>query len=340
MNKINTIAIDLAKNVFQVCILSPDRTVIQNKQISRTKLPSLLANQETSIVAMEACYSSHYWARVFSDMGHKVRLIPAQHVKPFVRGNKNDRNDALAIAEASWRPNLQCVPLKTIEQQDIQALHRIRDKLIARRTSVVNQIRGLLSEYGVIIPMGLAGFKQHVPLLLDPAEPRLTSRMKLQLAEAKEEFDSLSRRSLSIEKELKIYVQDNPLCQRLMTLPGIGVLNATALFASIGNGSQFDKPRDLSVWLGVTPKQYASGEKSFNGGITKRGNRYLRKQLIHGARTLLHRTKGKTDKLSVWIQQIVERRGKNKAVVAVANRLARLAWILLQRNEDYRAIAA
>lgn len=169
MNHLNTIAIDLAKNVFQVCILSPDRTVIHNKQVSRAKLPRLLANLETSIVAMEACYSSHYWARVFSEMGHQVHLIPAQHVKPFVRGNKNDRNDALAIAEASWRPNLKCVPIKTVEQQDIQALHRIRDKLMARRTCVINQMRGLLSEYGIIIPMGLAGFKQHVALLLEPS---------------------------------------------------------------------------------------------------------------------------------------------------------------------------
>ena len=164
--------------------------------------------------------------------------------------------------------------------------------------------------------------------------------MKRQLAEAKEEYDSLSRRCVSIEKELKLYVQDNTLCQRLMTLPGVGILNATALFAAIGNASQFATPRELSVWLGFTPKQYASCEKSFNGGITKRGNKYLQKQLIHGARTLLHRTKGKTDKLSVWIQQIVERRGKNKAAVDVANRLARLAWILLHRNEDYRATSA
>lgn len=177
-----------------------------------------------------------------------------------------------------------------------------------------------------------------LPFCLSQAEYRVTDRIKHQLAEAKEEFDSLSRRCASIEKELTLYVQDNPLCQRLMTLPGVGIMNATALFSSIGNGSQFEKPRDLSVWLGVTPKQYSSGEKSVNGGITKRGNRYLRKQLIHGARTLLHRTKGKTDKLSLWIQQLVARRGKNKAVVAIANRLARLAWILLQRNEAYRAI--
>jgi len=162
MNQFNTIAIDLAKNVFQICVVSPNRKVIQNKSVSRSKLPDLIVNQPPSIVAMEACYSSHYWARLFAEMGHEIRIIPAQHVKPFVRGNKNDRNDALAIAEASERPNLKFVPLKTVEQQDIQALHRIRDKLIARRTSVVNQMRGLLSEYGVIIPMGLAGLKNTV----------------------------------------------------------------------------------------------------------------------------------------------------------------------------------
>ncbi|MDB4838098.1 IS110 family transposase, partial [Marinomonas sp.] len=340
MNQSNTISIDLAKNVFQVCVVSPDRKVISNKPLSRNKLPEFIDNQPISIVAMEACYSSHYWARLFSKMGHDVHMIPAQHVKPFVRGNKNDRNDALAIAEASWRPNLKCVPLKSIEQQDIQALHRIRDKLISRRTSVVNQVRGLLSEYGVIIPMGLVNFQKHIGSLIDPNEPRLTARMKWQLAESKEEYDHLSRRCLSIEKELKLYIGDNTLCQRLMTLPGVGLLNATALYASIGNASQFSNPRELSVWLGLTPKQYASGEKSFNGGITKRGNSYLRKQLIHGARSLLHRVNGKTDKLSAWIQQLVERRGKHKAAVAVANRLARLAWILLHRNEDYRAVPA
>ncbi len=168
MNKSNTIAIDLAKNVFQVCIVSSDKKVIQNKTVSRSKLPALIANQPISIIAMEACYSSHYWARLFAEMGHEIRIIPAQHVKPFVRGNKNDSNDALAIAEASERPNLKFVPLKTVEQQDIQALHRIRDKLISRRTSIVNQIRGLLSEYGVIIPMGLAGFKKHCFFYLIP----------------------------------------------------------------------------------------------------------------------------------------------------------------------------
>ncbi|KJZ07321.1 transposase [Marinomonas sp. S3726] len=340
MNKINTIAIDLAKNVFQICILSPDHKVIKNKQVSRAQLPTTLMKQDKSIVVMEACYSSHYWARLFADMGHDVRIIPAQHVKPFVRGNKNDHNDALAVAEASLRPNISFVPLKTIEQQDIQALHRIRDKLISRRTSIVNQTRGLLSEYGIIMPKGLSGFTKHIALLLDPADTRLTSRIKCQLAEVKEEYDNLSRRRLSIQKELDEYVLENELCQRLMTIPGIGIINATALFAAIGNASQFANPRELSVWLGVTPKQHASGGKSSMGRMSKRGNQYLRKQLIHGARTLIHRTKGKNDKLSVWIKQLVERRGVNKGAVAIANRLARIAWILLHRNEAYKAVPA
>ncbi|GAC34285.1 IS110 family RNA-guided transposase [Paraglaciecola polaris] len=340
MNNLNTIAIDLAKNVFQLCILSPERKVTVNKQVSRQKLIELMANQKGAVVAMEACYSSHYWARLFDSMGHEVRLIPAQHVKPFVRGNKNDHNDAIAIAEASWRPNIQFVPLKTVEQQDIQALHRIRDKLISRRTSIINQTRGLLSEYGVIIPVGLIHFAHSLPTLIDPADIRISLRMKHQLIDVKNEYDTLSERCLSIDKQLKAYVNQNALCQRLMTLPGIGFINATALYASIGNACQFAKPRELSVWLGVTPRQYASGEKSYNTGITKRGNPYLRKQLIHGARSLIHRAKKKHDKLSIWINQIVERRGKNKAAVAIANRLARLAWILLHRNEDYRAFAA
>jgi transposase len=340
MNKLSTISIDLAKNVFQLCILSPERKVLLNKQVSRRQLAALMANQDKSIVAMEACYSSHYWARLFDSMGHEVRLIPAQHVKPFVRGNKNDHNDAVAIAEASERPNIQFVPLKTVEQQDIQALHRIRDKLISRRTSIINQARGLLSEYGVIIPVGLIHFSRSLPRLIDPADTRITPRMKHQLVAVREEYDTLSERCLSIDKELKEYVTQNPLCQRLMTLPGVGFINATALYASVGSASQFAKPRALSVWLGVTPRQYASGEKSYNTGITKRGNSYLRKQLIHGARSLMHRAKKKHDKLSLWINQIVQRRGKNKAAVAIANRLARLAWILLHRNEDYRAIVA
>ena len=336
MKKSNTIAIDLAKNIFQVCVFSPERLLVSNQRLSRKQLTEFLVKQVPSIVVIEACYSSHYWARKVQSMEHEVRIIPAQHAKPFVRGNKNDTNDAIAIAEASWRPNIRFVPVKTLEQQDIQALHRIREKLISRRTTVINQTRGLLSEYGVTIPMGLASFRVHLVALTHRTNNSITSLIKQQLASVLQEYDALSARCSGLEKTLRQYAHQNPLCLHLMTLPGVGVINATALYASVGNASQFSHPRELAVWLGITPKQYASGEKSFYAGITKRGDRYLRKQLIHGARSVIHRVSKKNDKLSVWVKQLVARRGKNKAVVALANRLARLAWLLLQRNEDYR----
>ena len=337
MKQLNTIAIDLAKNIFQVCVLSPQQKVLDEKRLSRSQLMAFMATQQISIVAMEACYSSHYWGRTFSDMGHTVRIIPAQHVKPFVRGNKNDRNDALAIAEASARPYIRCVPIKTIEQQDIQALHRIRDKLVARRTSIINQTRGLLVDYGVFIQKGIKAFTAEITTLCDPDETRVSSIMKHQLTCVFDDFKLLTRRISDIETELKRYSQANDYCRHLQTIPGVGVINATALYSSIGNAQQFSKPRELSVWLGLTPRQYASGEKSFQTGITKRGNPYLRKQLIHGARALVSRIKDKQDKLSRWIRQLIERRGIQKAIVATASRLARIAWILLHRNEDYRA---
>lgn len=336
MNQSNTIAIDLAKNVFQICVLSSSNKILKEKRLSRAKLPEFMAKQTPSIVTMEACYSSHYWARVFLSMGHTVHMIPAQHVKPFVRGNKNDRNDALAIAEASFRPNIRFVPVKSVEQQDIQSLHRIRDKLVARRTAIVNQSRGLLSEYGVFINESVAEFKKALSVICDPSDQSVSSILKQQLCHTSVEFTQLTKRILEIESELRKYANRVEGCQHLMSIPGIGIINATALFASIGNGSQFSKPKELSVWLGLTPKQFASGDRSFNTGITKRGNHYLRKQLIHGARALIYRVKNKEDKLSIWIKQLIERRGVHKAIVATANRLARIAWLLLHRNEDYK----
>lgn len=336
MNQSNTIAIDLAKNVFQICVLSSSHKVIREKRLSRAKLPEFIANQEPSVITMEACYSSHYWARLFTSMGHTVHMIPAQHVKPFVRGNKNDRNDALAIAEASFRPNIRFVPIKSLEQQDIQSLHRIRDKLVSRKTAIVNQTRGLLSEYGVFINESLAEFKKALGSICDPDDKSVTPIIKHQLHHISQEFQQLTERILGIETELRHYAARIENCQHLMSIPGIGIINATALYSSIGNGSQFANPKELSVWLGLTPKQFASGDRSFNTGITKRGNPYLRKQLIHGARALIRRIKTKEDKLSVWIKQLIERRGIHKAIVATASRLARIAWLLLHRNEDYK----
>lgn len=336
MNNHSLIAIDLAKNIFQVCTVNSNNRVLMNKSFSRKTLSKFMVKQSPSIVAMEACYSSHYWGRLFESFGHQVKLLPAQHVKPFVRGNKNDHNDALAIAEASQRPNIKSVPIKTVAQQDIQSLHRLRERCVSQRTSLTNQTRGLLSEYGIVFPQGFKAFNQTLTLLLDPEDNQLSVPLKQQIHYISEEFDRMTARFKDLNQSLAQIAKANPYCQQMMSIPGIGYVNATGLYSAIGNGSQFKNARELSVWLGITPKQFASGNKQIMGGITKRGNRYLRKQLIHGARSVMIRCKKRDDHLSYWIKNIVIRRGSNKACVALANRMARLCWTLMQKNQMYK----
>jgi transposase len=336
MNEPTLIAIDVAKNVFQLCELDARMKVLRNESVRRSRLLKLMAQRPLSRVAMEACYSSHYWAREFAAMGHDVRLVPAQHVKPFVRGNKNDANDALAIAEASQRPNLQCVPIKTLEQQDMQSLHRIRIRLVRQRTLLMNQTRGLLSEYGVVMPKGIPSFRRALAVLSDPECDELTPFMREQLIEIDREFRALNDRLGRLERQMQQQAATHPLCALLTTVPGIGPVNATAIVSAIGRGDQFAHPRDFAVWLGLTPKQFASGDRSVQGRITKRGDRYLRSQLVHGARSVIYNCHRHDDPLRRWVQQLVARVGVNKAAVAVAARLAKLSWIMLQRGEPYR----
>jgi transposase len=339
MNEINLIAIDLAKNVFQVCGMTGAGKVVFNRQLRRQELTAFMMQQRPVAVAMEACYSSHYWARCFQDMGHHVILIPAQHVTPFVRGNKSDRNDALAIAEAARRPSLRPVPIKSVEQQDIQCLHRLRERYLSQRTRLINQTRGLLSEFGIVAPQGLKAFRDLLQAACEASEQRLSPRLKLQLQVIGEDYTVLMQRIRDLDQALAAIAAGNPLCQLLLSIPGIGVINATALVSAIGNGSQFANGRELAVWLGLTPRQSSSGERFHSAGITKRGNRYLRKQLVHGARALLISCKRKTDPLSNWINRLIARRGIQKACVALAARLARLSWVLLQRKTPYRPAA-
>lgn len=242
----------------------------------------------------------------------------------------------MAIAESAKRPGIQTVPIKTIAQQDIQSLHHLRERCVSQRTSLSNQTRGLLSEYGIVFPQGFKAFKQTMAILLDPKDTRLSVSIKKQLQYVTDEFERMCLRLKELNLELARIARDNPHCQRLMSIPGIGYVNATGLYSAIGNGSQFKNARELSVWLGITPKQFASGNKSVNGGITKRGNRYLRKQLIQGARALISRYKKHDDHLSHWLKAIVIRRGPNKACVALANKMARLCWTLLQKNQMYK----
>lgn len=338
MAKIKVIAIDLAKNVFQVCGMTANQKVVFNKMLRRSELTAFMAQQPATTVAMEACYSSHYWGRTFEEMGHRVKLIPAQFVKPFVRGHKSDRNDAVAIAEASQRPNIMPVPVKRLEQQDIQVLHRMRDRYVARRTGLVNQGRGLLSEYGIIAPQGLQAFRQLLREVATPGSKYLSDFVRPEFAQLIDEYCWLTDRIDDLNAKLTRLAKENEACKILLSIPGIGPINATALYSAIGRGQQFNSARELAVWLGLTPRQSSSGEKFNSGGITKKGNSYLRKQLVHGARASLLRCRDKDDALSRWGMALLARRGVQKACVAMAARIARLAWNLLNRNELYRAL--
>lgn len=329
----NLVSIDLAKTVFQVCRFAQGNKILSNKKVSRKKLSQEMALLSPTTVVMEACYSAHYWGRTFEQYGHTVKLVPAQHVKPFVRGNKNDANDAIAIGEASLRPNMKFVRVKTLEQQDLQSLHKIRERFVGHRTRISNQTRGLLSEYGLVTTQGFKALRILIQAALE--SNTLTALFKEELASIYEELLDLTERLKRVNNKLKVMADQYPLCRLLMTIPGIGFINATALYAAIGDGRQFETARDFAVWMGLTPQQYSSGTKSFTGKITKRGNRYLRKQLVHGARALMNRTKGKTDKLSVWINNIKERRGVHKACVALAHKLARIIWAVLSRGEEF-----
>lgn len=338
MNKVTLITVDLAKDVIQIAGFTSRLKCDYNKRFKRRQVLEFMAQQPLCEVVMEACYSSHYWARCFHKMGHTVRLLPAQHVTPFVRGNKSDHNDTVAIAEASRRPNIIDVPLKSVAQQDIQCLHRMRDLCVSRRTGLMNQTRGLLSEYGIVEADGHAAFSRLLSEVTDPANDAISPMLKNQFQAIRDEYLELNERIDGILKELAVIAKNEPLCQLLLTIPGIGIINATAIYSAIGNGSQFKIAREFAVWLGLTPRQRSSGNTFFSSGITKRGDRYLRKQLVHGARSLLYRCRKKTDKLSLWVNQLVARRGVHKACVALAARLARICWTLLQKKEQYRAM--
>lgn len=327
------IAIDLAKSVFQVCVLGKDNSIVSNRQLTRKGLQQFLAQQEVSTVVMEACYSSHYWGRFCQELGHEPKLIPAQHVKPFLRGNKNDANDALAIAEAAKRPGLRFVPIKSSQQQDLQSLHRIRQRLTDSRRNLSNQTRGLLSEYGIVLPKGYGPFKKGLVSVLD--DSRLSDLLKEQLQSIYQEFGQLSTRLLALNKQISTMANQSSECRLLMSIPGIGPIISTAMVGSVDVKNHFQSAREFAVWLGLTPRQSGSGGRSVMLGITKRGDCYLRKQLIHGARAAMRTCRGRDDRFSQWVNSLIARRGLNKACVALAHKLARLSWILLQRNEPF-----
>jgi transposase len=294
-----------------------------------------MRQQEPTMVVMEACYSSHYWGREIAKLGHDTKLIPAQHVTPFVRGNKNDHNDAFAIAEASQRAHIRFVPVKTEHQQEISCLHRIRERLSKNKVALSNQSRGLLSEFGVVFPTGHKALLSGLTSVID--NPQYSQRLQDMVKDMLSEYKTTIKRLKGIQKQLDEFVDASESGKILLSIPGIGVINASALLAAIDKGQAFNSPKEFAVWLGLTPKQHASGNMSKMGGITKRGDRYLRKQLVHGARSVVSRAAQKTDPLSLWATKLRVTEPFNKVAVAVAHRLARLIWILLSRQERYRA---
>lgn len=339
-NDVAVLGIDLAKQSFQLHGVNCHGVTVLKKKLARKNLASFIVQLPVCIIGIEACSGANYWVRVLEKLGHTVRMIAPQFVKPFVKSNKNDAADAEAICEAVQRPSMRFVPAKSIEQQDIQSLHRIRSQVVARRTAQANQIRGLLMEYGLTIPQGISYIRKSIPLILEDAGNELTAMFRELLTDLYDEMVHLDRRIKTLETKLESLCTQNEDCQRLLSIPGVGLLSATAMVAAIGDISAFKNGRELAAWLGLVPRQHSTGGKPTLLGISKRGDTYLRTLLIHGGRTVVRVANKHQDKRSAWVMQLEERRGKNISAVAVANKNARVAWALLSNKSTYQASAA
>jgi transposase len=332
---ITIMAIDLAKNSFQLHGTNSTGHKVMGKKLSRKGMATFMANLPICLVVMEACGSAHFWGRLFQSYGHTVRLIAPQFVKPFVKSNKNDAADAEAIAEAAQRPGMRFVAIKSVEQQDNQSVHRIRSQAVKNRTALVNQIRGLLLEQGVDIPVGRANVRKHLPRILENADNNLSVRFRCLLADLQEELICQENRVEKYDIEIKQMANESEEALQLLTIPGIGPQTATALLSSIGDVTLFKNGREMSAFLGLVPRQHSTGGKPTLLGISKRGDVYLRTLLIHGARALIQHVDKKQDPTSRWASELVNRRGKNVAAVALANKMARTVFALLRKKESY-----
>ena len=332
---IKRIGIDLAKQVFQVHGVDAQEKAVLRKQLRRAQMLDYFQKLPPCLIGMEACSSAHYWGRELQKLGHTVKLMAPQFVKPYVKSNKNDANDAEAICEAVARPTMRFVAIKTIAQQDIQAIHRIRSELIHQRTAKVNQIRGLLGEYGLVVGRRVDVLRTALPLLLEDVENGLTIDFRVLLEGLQQDLIKLDERVDELDKKIKLLANSNTEAKRLLQIPGIGPMTATALVCAIGDGKQFKRGRDLAAWLGLTPRQHSSGGKDRLLGISKRGDAYLRTLLIHGARSVLRVSGEKDDLRSRWLQSLCSRRNKNIAAVALANKNARIVWALLTKKTDF-----
>jgi transposase len=335
--KLIRIGVDLAKNVYQLHGVDGNEKPVFKRRLRRDQwLKALFTHTDTDcVIGMEACAGAHHWARLLQSRGYQVVLIPAQFVKPYVKSDKTDANDAEAICEAMSRPNMRFVTVKSVEQQDIQALHRVRAECMTHRTAKGNQIRGLVTEYGLVAPLRTGALRAAIPSWLEDAENGLTPRFRTLLHGLWEDLLRLDERVVALDADIAVIAKTDPVAKRLQQLRGVGPLTATALVASIGSGAQYAKGRQMASALGLTPKQHSSGGKERLQGISKRGDVYLRTLLIHGARTVVVNAKDKDDRLSRWVNDLAKRRHRNVVAVALANKTARMAWAMMRSEADY-----
>jgi transposase len=326
---------DIAKTVFQLHGVNAIGKVVLKKRLSRNQLSLLISNLPQCCIVMEACGGANYWARVFRRNGHSVKLISPQFVKPFVKTNKNDANDAEAIVEAASRPSMNFVPIKQIEQQDIQSIHRVRSRVVKNRTALINEIRGLLLEYGIIVTPGAAQVKRSLCGIIADQPNELTPLSRDCMQDLYDELVEVEARLKKLDKKIRQLCQQNETCRRILKVPGVGELTATAMVAAAPNANEFKNGRHMSAWLGLVPRQSSSGNKQVLLGISKRGDRYLRTLLIHGARSALSHYKNTDNDYGRWLTGKRASLSFNKAAVALANKNARIIWSLLNTGEEF-----
>jgi len=338
--KVTAIGVDLAKNLIQLHGVDAQGKAALKKQLKRNQVLSFFANLSPCVIGMEACAGAHHWARKLESFGHRVKLMAPQFVKPYVKTNKNDAADAEAICEAVTRPSMRFVPTKNIEQQAVLALHRARQGFVKARTAQANQIRGLLAEYGIVIPQGLSHISKRVPMVVEDGESELPGVFRQLLQRLVEHLKEIDRQVLELEARIQLWHRQNEASRKLAQIPGIGPITASALVASIGDAKSFANGRQLAAWLGLVPRQHSSGGKQVLLGISKRGDVYLRTLLILGARAVLRILDQKTDCTQAWLKRLLARRNSNVAAVALANKNARIVWALLAHGREYDAAYA
>ncbi|MCW0001741.1 IS110 family transposase [Pararhizobium sp. YC-54] len=335
------LGIDLGKNVCSLVGLDETGAVVLRRRLRRDDVVGFVGEMEPCIVAMEACCGAHHLGRVLGARDHAIRLMSPEYVRPYVKANKNDDHDAEAIAEAATRPTMRFVPVKSEAQSDIQALHRARSRLVAERTALINHLRALLLERGIVVAQGRRKLEDALGVFADEDDPRLSSRVRLLVEDLRAEWRSLDERIAAFDAEFVRMARDDDMARRLSTIPGIGIINATALVAAVGDAAGSRRGRDLAAWLGLTPRQATTGGKPRLLGISKRGNRYLRANLIHGARAVLPRIMAQDTPLGEWARGLLERAHKNIVVVALTAKLARIVWAVLRMKRSFDpAIAA